>query len=127
MTKYRLYEVYADGDPDKGCGYNGGDTLEEAINVDWKKGDSQFRQITRFDPKWRSNLEYYQRPDGDVIKFYHVDEYEIKHGVKTFRWSECYETIEEARIECTKRQEENPKGRKRIYRVWEVRENGESQ
>lgn len=126
LTTFELYEILDPKERTNGA-YNGGETLEDAINTDWKhpldNASLKYRHIYQcVEPYGGSNLTHYQMPNGDVFPVYHVDEYEIKHHVKTFMFAKNFKTIEEARAACIKLQEENPKGRKRIYRVWQVRE-----
>lgn len=113
-TKYFIYEYYDDKD---GVGYTGGNTLKEARATPWRKETSPERHIST------RSKDYIQKSDGTVYKLYHVDFWIVKGKEKQlYGKPNLYETIDAAQKACQELLDKNPKGRKRNYITYSVRE-----
>ena len=116
FTKYNIYEYFDDG---KGIGYNGGDHLKDAVETPWKTDTSKQRRISCYE----TGKDYAQMRDGTIHKLFHVDWWEVKGKEKIkIGTTSCHVTLDEAKKACKKMLEENPRGRKRNYIDYVVRE-----
>ena len=123
LTDYHICEYFEDG---KITSYNGGDTLDEAINTPWVSETSTDRCIYLLRTEFHHNnrIFHQQRSQNPMlIKIYHVDEYKVtgKEKIYNHRTTE-HASLEEAQEECQTHLNNNPKGRKRNYLTYQVRE-----